>query len=109
MRKNGFTLVELMVVVAIMGTLLTIGTLAFNSMTRKSAIEAQTKEIYGDLMKARSEAIYQKSNRSAVVNGVQFSIFPTSDGSGTPMLLKNQANHEPKRRLCSLVCIKWRG
>jgi prepilin-type N-terminal cleavage/methylation domain-containing protein len=89
MRKNGFTLIELIVVVAIAGALLAIGTLAFNSMTRKSAIEAQTKEIYGDLMKAKSEALYQKVNRSVKVTASLFAIYSTADGTGTPFLQKS--------------------
>jgi prepilin-type N-terminal cleavage/methylation domain-containing protein len=85
MREDGFTLVELMVAVAIIATLLTIGTLAFNSMTRKSAIEAQTKEIYADLMTARSEALYRKTSRSVIVTATQFTI---NDSAGTAVLQK---------------------
>lgn len=88
MREDGFTITELIVTVAIIGLLTTIGTLAFNSMSRKGAIEAQAKEIYSDLMKARAEAMFQKVNRSATVTATQFSIYPNDSGTGTPILEK---------------------
>jgi len=85
MREDGFTLLELLIAVAIIAILLSIGTLAFNSMTRKSAIEAQTKEIYADLMTARSEALYRKTTRSVSVTTTQFTI---NDSTGTAVLQK---------------------
>lgn len=85
MRASGFSLIELLVIIAVMGTLLAIGTLQFNQYTQKANIEGQVRTMYADLMKARSEALLQKRNRSFTVTGTQFKIYPSSDGSGTPV------------------------
>jgi len=85
MREDGFTLVELVVAIAIIAILSTIATMAFNTMTTKSAIEAQTKGIYADLMTARSEALYRKTTRSVTVTATLFTI---NDATGTPVLQK---------------------
>jgi prepilin-type N-terminal cleavage/methylation domain-containing protein len=79
MERNGFTLIELVVVVAIMGVLLGIATLVFNSYSRKSAIEGQVKTMYTDLMAARTESLYRKTYRYISVSGTQFAIYNSSD------------------------------
>ncbi len=83
MTQRGFSLIELIVVIAIIATLLAIATLQFNQYTTKSTIEKEVRAMYADLMKARSEALMQKVNRSVVFTASQYSIFPTTDGSGT--------------------------
>lgn len=85
MRQRGFTLVEMVLVVAIIGTLLSIGVLQFNAMQKKSAIEQQVRKVYNKLMEARVEALYTKTPRTAVLGGNKLSIYPTTDGSGTPI------------------------
>ncbi len=82
MERRGFSIVELLVVIAIIGILLAIATLMFSQYTLKANIESQTRKIYADLMHARSEAIMQKVDRSFTINGAQFTIYPTPDGSG---------------------------
>jgi len=85
MGQRGFTLVELVLVVAIIGTLLSIGTMQFNAMQKKSAIEQQVRKIYSKLMEARVDALYTKTPRTAVFSGSKLSIYPTGDGSGSPV------------------------
>ena len=63
----GFTLVELMVVIAIMAIIGAISTLSFNSIQAKSKMESQTREIYADLMDARTRAFTRKK-----VHGIVF-------------------------------------
>ena len=64
MNDKGFSLLEMLVVITIMVTLLAIGTLQFNDMTRKANIEKQTRQLQADLMKVRSEALLQKRPRA---------------------------------------------
>jgi len=58
--ENGFSLIELIVTIAIMAILSTIGTLAFNTWQVKSRIEAQTHEMFTDISEARTSAFTRK-------------------------------------------------
>ena len=78
MKRNGFSLIELVVVIAIMGTLIAIGALGYSSMTRKAGVEGQVKTMYADLMNARSQALYRKTCRYVTVTGTQFSVYTSS-------------------------------
>jgi prepilin-type N-terminal cleavage/methylation domain-containing protein len=84
MERNGFSLLELVVVIAIIAVLLAMGTLAFNSFVRKAGIEGQVKTMYADLMTARSEALYRKTYRYVSVSGTQFAIYSSSAYRSTP-------------------------
>jgi prepilin-type N-terminal cleavage/methylation domain-containing protein len=68
MNSRGFTLVELMIVIAMAGILMAVATLNFNSMLRKSQIDKQTREIVSDLVSLRIDAM-QKKRRSAAFLG----------------------------------------
>lgn len=56
-RGRGFTLIELMVTLAIAAILLTIGIPSFRDLMIKSRLSGQVQEFYGALNYARSEAI----------------------------------------------------
>ncbi|MEI6703622.1 MAG: prepilin-type N-terminal cleavage/methylation domain-containing protein [Deltaproteobacteria bacterium] len=56
----GFSLIELMVTITIMGIVMAISTLSFNSWTTKSNIEKQIRELFTDLSEARTKAFTQK-------------------------------------------------
>lgn len=66
---HGFALTELVVVLAIIGLLSTITTIAFNSWNRKAQIERQTREFASDLNMARTESLYRKQRHALVMNG----------------------------------------
>jgi len=68
LKQNGFALTELIVVVVIMVTLLSIATLSFNSMQRKANTERQTREFFSDLNAARSDSIFRKNRHRIVIN-----------------------------------------
>jgi prepilin-type N-terminal cleavage/methylation domain-containing protein len=91
--SRGFTLVEIIVVIAIMGVLLTIGTLYFGQMNRKSQIERQTREMYADLMGARSQALYQKQKRTVTITAGQYKISPWNQGGGSATVLQRSLSH----------------
>jgi len=94
MNSRGITLIELMIVIALIGIILAISTMDFNSMQRKGQIDKQTREIVSDIVSLRIDAI-QKKRRSAAFLGpkqIQFRSY-SSDAeavtAGTPILTKN--------------------
>jgi type IV fimbrial biogenesis protein FimT len=61
-HKKGFTLIELMVTVAIAAILVTAGVPSFQSFVRNNRKAAQVNRLVGALQLARSEAITRKVN-----------------------------------------------
>jgi type IV fimbrial biogenesis protein FimT len=57
LRESGFTLVELMVTVALMAIVLTVGVPSFSELIRSNRLTTQANEILGALALARSEAV----------------------------------------------------
>lgn len=64
-RPSGFTLVELMVTVAVLAILLAIATPSFTSIINGNRLASGANEIVGSLQLARSEAV--KRNRSVAL------------------------------------------
>jgi len=61
MKSNhGFSLIELIVIMVIIGILATIAALNFSQWQRKYAIEGQVKEMLADLSNVRMQAIQTK-------------------------------------------------
>ena len=63
-KENGFTLVELMIGLAIAAIILTVGIPSFNDLVRKNQMTTQANELIGALNLARSEAIKRGSSVS---------------------------------------------
>lgn len=72
--RKGFSLIELIVAMAVMGILIAMATLPFNEWRKKAAIESQTRMLLTDLNSARLEAITGKRRRTIVLNPGSYSL-----------------------------------
>lgn len=83
MNSRGFTLVEIIVVSAIIGILLTIASMQFSDYIRKGAIESQTKDLYSDLMLTRVAAVTQRSSKRVIITPTAFTFISSAMGGGS--------------------------
>ena len=67
MNNRAFSLVEMMIAIVIMGILMTISTLNFNTWQKKSQIESQTRELFADFNQARIDSLHRKQRHSIVL------------------------------------------
>jgi type IV fimbrial biogenesis protein FimT len=56
-HANGYTLVELMVVIAILGVLVAVGTPMFKYVTGSNRVSSEVNRLLGDMQFARSQAV----------------------------------------------------
>ena len=113
MRRNGFSLVELVVVIAVMVTLMAIGGLVYSKATRKTGMESEVKAMYADLMTARSQALYRKTCRYVTVAGTQFSVYTSSScGATAPItgaIVQKTLKYGVTSSTTDSICFDWRG
>lgn len=84
--KAGFTLIEIIVVVAIIGTLLTIAGLEVSGWLSNYKVETEIKNMYVDLMNARARAMQRNRVHFVTLTTTQYKtyedIYPAPDGDG---------------------------
>lgn len=80
-KQRGFTLIELMVTLAVAAILITVGLPSFANFIKRSQITEQRDSLYSSLMLARSEAVNRGHSMSVCVSANQSSC--NAIGAGT--------------------------
>jgi len=86
--RKGFSLIEILVVVTILGTLLAIGTLQFNRFLAKGEIERQTQELYADFMATRTAAVTQQTSKMVKITPTEATFYDSPLGNGSTITKK---------------------
>ncbi len=83
---DGFTLVEILVTIAILSILLGIAGLSARDWVIRYQVESQTRQVYADLMNARVNAMQRNRVFFVSVGANQYAIYedsyPSPDGNG---------------------------
>lgn len=85
MNTRGFSLVELLTVIALIGILSAIGTFGFSRYLVKTRIANQTRLLYGDLMEYRTKALYEKKNWTFKISATGYGIYSSANTAVTPV------------------------
>jgi prepilin-type N-terminal cleavage/methylation domain-containing protein len=82
MKRNGFTLVEILFAIGITGILAAIGAASFTGLVQKYNINNQTKKMYTDIMTARAMAAMKNRAHFVSLSANQYSIYDDTNESG---------------------------
>lgn len=83
-KSSGFSLIELIVVIALIGILLSIATMAFNSWQRNARVEGQVKEMLSDFNNVRLMAMQTKRAHRLFLNPLAYSVVRYEDELDQP-------------------------
>jgi prepilin-type N-terminal cleavage/methylation domain-containing protein len=70
--QRGFSLVELVIAIAIIGTTLGLATVGFNHWQTKSRVETQVKQMVADINELRMRALTTKQRHSLTLNASSY-------------------------------------
>jgi len=84
MREDGVTLTELLVVVSIIGILAVALGFTYRGWMTNYRIETTTKQLYSDLMEARTRAMTRNMMHFVALNTRSYQIFEDTDGDNVP-------------------------
>lgn len=85
MNCRGFSMIELLVVLAIVAILGTLATMNWNRMSIKTTVEGQVRTVHADLMRIRLEALYGKRERRVEFSGTAFKVYSTNVATTAPV------------------------
>jgi prepilin-type N-terminal cleavage/methylation domain-containing protein len=84
--RRGFTLLEIMITIAILGILMAIAVGNFGGLNEKYKVEAETKQLYADLMDARGRAMQRNRMFFVRFSGTGYATYEDTntppDGNG---------------------------
>lgn len=95
MNKQGFTIIELIVVLVIMGILIAMATLSYQSLQQRADVEQKVKRMYTDLMNTRIRAMqrgrihFVTMTTGATTYSIYEDTFTAPDGDGVPDTAKD--------------------
>lgn len=107
LNSSGFSLVELVVVVSIIGILLTISTIAFHDWMMKSRAEAQVSQMIADINSTRLRAMTAKQRHSIELDADRYTFRSYSSENesideGTLIAIPQQVGFRLKKDSTSL-------
>ena len=78
MQARGYSLVEMVVVIAVISILLAIAILKFSEYANRYRAESQARLIYSELLKARSNAVYERRSSRVKLYTDHFDVYSST-------------------------------